>query len=46
MIKNHYRISPPLKETLEVIRRGVGAVELDERGLDEENQSHRFMPIG
>ena len=37
MIKNRYRIPPSLKETLEVIRRGVGAVELDERGLDEEN---------
>jgi hypothetical protein len=46
MIENRYRIPPSLQEALEVIWRGVGAVELDERGLDENDLSHRLKPTG
>ena len=44
MIKNCDRMPPLFKEALEVIRRGVGAVELRERGLDENDLSHQLSP--
>ena len=46
MIENRYRMSPLFKEAFKVIGRGVGAVELDERGLNQNDLSHRFKPIG